>query len=81
MVQAVSAVSPRTRRIGSKGEMGECKMPVEKFRSREAYRKNLAYRHMHGIPFNAKDVVVAGKKHAVKHSGRKADRKRRSGRR
>jgi len=28
----------------------------------------MAYRHMHGIPFTAKDVVVGGKKHAVKHS-------------
>lgn len=43
-------------------------MPTEKFRSKEAYRKNLAYRHIHGIPFRAKDVVVAGKKHKVKHS-------------
>jgi hypothetical protein len=43
-------------------------MPIEKFRSKEAYRKNLAYRHMHGIPFTASKVVVGGKEHKVKHS-------------
>lgn len=43
-------------------------MPTERFKSPEAYRKNLAYRHMHGIPFTAKRVVVAGKAHEVKHS-------------
>jgi hypothetical protein len=44
-------------------------MPTEHFKSKEAYRKNMAYRHMHDIPFTAKEVVVAGKKHAVKHTG------------
>ena len=43
-------------------------MPVEHFKSKEAYRKNMAYRHMHGIPFTATDVVVGGKEHAVKHT-------------
>jgi len=43
-------------------------MPTEHFKSKEAYRKNLAYRHMHGIPFTAKNVIVGGKEHAVKHS-------------
>lgn len=43
-------------------------MPVEHFKSKEAYRKNMAYRHMHGIPFTAVDVVVGGKEHKVKHS-------------
>lgn len=43
-------------------------MPTEHFKSKEAYRKNLAYRHMHGIPFTAVNVVVGGKKHKVKHS-------------
>lgn len=43
-------------------------MPTEHFKSKEAYRKNMAYRHMHGIPFTAKNVVVGGKEHAVKHS-------------
>ncbi|MDE2102958.1 MAG: hypothetical protein KGL39_37285 [Patescibacteria group bacterium] len=62
-------------------------MPVEHFRSKEAYRKNLAYRHIHNIPFTATDVVVGGKEHKVKHSGRAVDRqakqtrKRRSPRR
>ena len=45
--------------------------PVETYRSKEAYRKNLAYRHIHGIPTHAVDVVVAGKKHKVDHSGKK----------
>ena len=43
-------------------------MPTEHFKSKEAYRKNLAYRHMHGIPFTAKNVVVGGTEHKVKHS-------------
>ncbi len=44
-------------------------MPVEHFKSKEAYRKNMAYRHIHGIPFTAREVVVGGKAHEVKHSG------------
>ena len=43
-------------------------MPVEHFKSKEAERKNLAYRHMHGIPYTATTAVVAGKAHKVKHS-------------
>lgn len=43
-------------------------MPIEHFASNEKYRKNLAYRHMHNIPFTAKAVVVGGKKHEVKHT-------------
>lgn len=43
-------------------------MPNENFKSSEAYRKNMAYRHMHGIPFTAKTVTVGGKTHTVKHS-------------
>jgi hypothetical protein len=46
-------------------------MPTEYFRSKEAYRKNMAYRHINGISMRAKDVVVGGKKHKVKHSGKK----------
>lgn len=46
-------------------------MPTEHFRLKEAYRKNLAYRHIHGIPMNAKEVVVGKKKHTVKHRGKK----------
>lgn len=42
--------------------------PVEHFRSKEAERRNLAYRHMHGIPYTATTAVVAGKSHKVKHS-------------
>ena len=51
-------------------------MPTEHFKSKEAYRKNMAYRHIHDIPFTAKDVVVGGKKHVVKHSARKKKRTR-----
>ena len=43
-------------------------MPTEHFRSKEAYRKSRAYTHIHGIPTHATDVVVAGKRHKVKHS-------------
>lgn len=43
-------------------------MPTEHFKSKEAYRKNMAYRHIHGIPMNAEEVVVGGRKHKVKHS-------------
>ena len=43
-------------------------MPIEHFKSKEAERKNLAYRHMHGIPYTATTAVVAGKAHKVKHS-------------
>jgi len=50
-------------------------MPTEYFRSKGAYMRNLAYRHIHDIPFTAKDVVVAGKRHKVKHSGRAVDKR------
>ncbi len=43
-------------------------MPIEHFKSKEAYRKNMAYRHIHDIPFTAKKVVVGGKAHTVKHT-------------
>lgn len=46
-------------------------MPVEHFKSPEAYRKWRAYRHIHGIPSRAKEVVVGGKRHTVKHSEKK----------
>ena len=45
-------------------------MPVEHFKSATGYKKWNAYRHIHGIAApNLKEVVVAGKKHKVKHSG------------
>lgn len=57
-------------------------MPTEHFKSKEAYRKNLAYRHIHNIPFTASKVVVGGKEHKVKHSDspqrEKIDRKQRN---
>lgn len=43
-------------------------MPVEHFRSKEAERKNLAYRHIHDIPYTATSAVVAGHEHKVEHS-------------
>lgn len=49
-------------------------MPVEHFKSKEAERRNLAYRHIHGIPYTATSAVVAGRAHKVKHS---RNRKRR----
>jgi hypothetical protein len=44
-------------------------MPTEHFKSKEAYRKWTAYRHIHDIPApNLKTAIVAGKPHKVKHS-------------
>ena len=44
-------------------------MPTEHFKSKEAYRRWTAYRHIHGIPApHLKIAVVAGKAHKVKHS-------------
>ncbi len=43
-------------------------MPVLHFKNNEAYRKNLAYRHIHSLPDTATDVFVNGKEHKVKHS-------------
>ena len=53
-------------------------MPTEHFKTKEAYRKFNAYRHMHGIPApHLKTAVVAGKPHRVQHTkkGRKSGRK------
>lgn len=43
-------------------------MPVERFASAEKYRRNLAYRHIHNIPFTATRVIVGGREHTVDHS-------------
>ena len=43
-------------------------MPELHFASKEGYRKNLSYRHIHGISDTADKVVVAGKEHKVQHS-------------
>lgn len=44
-------------------------MPATRvFKSKSAYKKSLAYRHMHGIPFTASKVCIRGKCHKVKHS-------------
>jgi hypothetical protein len=50
-------------------------MPVEHFRSEGAYHRNLAYRHMHGIPMTAEKVCIKGKCHKVQHSKNRARRK------
>lgn len=48
-------------------------MPTERFKSKEAYRKWTAYRHIHGIAApNLKTAVVAGKAHKVKHSKKRS---------
>ena len=51
-------------------------MPVEKFKSKEAYRKSRAFTHIHGIKTTAEKVVVAGKAHKVEHSAPKKKSKR-----
>jgi len=43
-------------------------MPELHFKSDSGYKRNLAYRHIHGISNTADKVVVAGKEHAVQHS-------------
>lgn len=44
-------------------------MPTEHFKSKTAYNKWNAYRHIHGIPApNLKVAVVAGKAHKVQHN-------------
>lgn len=45
-------------------------MPVEHFKSKEAYRKSRAFTHIHGIKTSAKKVVVGGKAHTVEHSSK-----------
>jgi hypothetical protein len=53
-------------------------MPTENFKSKEAYRKWSAYRHIHGIAApKLKRVCIGGKCHTVKHSkGNKKAKKR-----
>jgi hypothetical protein len=50
-------------------------MPTEHFKDEEAYRKSRAYTHIHGIPTHAREVVVGGRKHKVRHSKRSSRRK------
>ena len=48
-------------------------MPVEHFKSAEAYRRWNAYRHMHGIRApHLREVCVGKKCHKVKHSKKKS---------
>jgi hypothetical protein len=54
-------------------------MPVEHFKSKAAYAKWNAYRHIHGIPApNLTTAVVAGVPHKVKHSALSRGKKRTS---
>ena len=47
-------------------------MPVEHFKSKEAYRKSRAYTHIHHIKTHAKSVCIKGKGcHDVKHGSKK----------
>lgn len=50
-------------------------MPVERFKSKEAYRKYRAYVHLRGIPTHASKVCIGKNCHKVEH-GKKAARKR-----
>lgn len=53
--------------------------PTEHFETEGDYQRWNAYRHIHGIEApNLREVVVAGRKHKVKHSKRG---QRKSGRR
>jgi hypothetical protein len=51
-------------------------MPVEHFKSEEAYRKSRAYTHIHGIPTHAKRVCIKGKCHDVDHSHKRKAKKK-----
>lgn len=55
--------------------------PEETFRSKEAYRRWTAYRHMHGIPApNLKRVCIKGQGcHEVKHSAKRKGRSKSGG--
>lgn len=51
-------------------------MPVETYRSKEAYRKARAYTHIHGIPTHASRVCIKNEGcHTVKHSAKAKRRK------
>ena len=51
-------------------------MPTERFKSKEAYRRWTAYRHIHGIEApNLHEVVVGGKRHKVKHSRKRGSKR------
>jgi hypothetical protein len=52
-------------------------MPTEHFKSKKAYAKWNAYRHIHGIAApGLKTAVIAGVAHKVKHSSKKKAAKR-----
>lgn len=52
-------------------------MPTENFKSKEAYRRNLAYRHIHGVPMTATRVCIRGEGcHKVDHSRETPARRR-----
>lgn len=43
-------------------------MPIEHFKTKGDEMRNLAYRHMHGIPYTATGATVGGVYHKVQHS-------------
>lgn len=52
-------------------------MPTENFRSAAAYRRNLAYRHIHRIPMTATRVCIRGEGcHKVNHRDSSPARKK-----
>ncbi len=41
---------------------------IERFKSKKAYKKYLAYLHIHRIPHRKRRyVIIKGKKHYIKH--------------
>jgi len=53
-------------------------MPVEHFKSAEAYRRSRAYTHVHGIATHAKRVCIKGEGcHTVKHGQKRKQGKKR----
>ena len=42
-----------------------------KYKSKEAYRKATAYRHIHGIKSKSRKVTIAGHVHKVHHTRKK----------
>lgn len=43
-------------------------MPIEHFKTKGDEMRNLAYRHMNGIPYTATGATVGGVYHKVQHS-------------
>lgn len=48
---------------------------IERFRSKESYRKSRAYQHIHGIKTSAKRVRIAGRLHTIRHTRARSRKK------